>query len=87
VAMEAMILNKPVISLQIEKWAEEDEFVKTGALLSISNVNDVKDGISRLLYDKEFKDKLLDNSQKFVENYFAHKGTASKTLAKGLDTF
>jgi len=87
IALESMILNKPAISLQIEKWAEEDEIVKTGALLSIANINDIESGIKKLLYDKEFKDKIQQNSRKFIESYFVNKGHASETLAKILDRF
>ena len=42
VALESMILGKPTISLQIEKWAEEDEFTKSNGLLSISNIEDIE---------------------------------------------
>ena len=87
IALESMILNKPAISLQIEKWAEEDEIVKTGALLSITNINDIESGIKKLLCDKEFKDKTQQNSRKFIESYFVNKGHASETLAKILDRF
>jgi len=87
IALESMILNKPAISLQIEKWAEEDEIVKTGALLSITNINDIESGIKKLLCDKEFRDKTQQNSRKFIESYFVNKGHASETLAKILDRF
>jgi len=87
VALESLILGKPVISLQIEKWAEEDEFVKTGAVLSISNIGDLEGGINNILYNDEFKNNILKNSKKFVERYLANRGTASKALTKILDSF
>jgi len=87
IALESLILNKPTISLQIEKWAEEGEIVKTGAILSISDISQVESGMKKLLYDEESKEKLLNNSKKFVESYLSNRGNASKELVKVLDNF
>lgn len=87
VALESMILDKPTISLQIEKWAEEDPISKSGSLLSIVKVSDVEEGIKSMLYDEELKEKILLNSRNFVGNYLANPGNASKALAKILDSF
>jgi len=87
VALESMILNKPTISLQIEEWAQEDEIVKKEALVSIKNIDEVENGIRKLLYDKKFKDKILENSKDFVEDYLANRGHASSKLVKILDSF
>ena len=82
-----MILDKPTISLQIEKWAEDDPISKTGALLPITKVNDVEQGIKNILYNKEIRDEILVKSRSFVDSYLANHGNASKTLAKILDSF
>jgi hypothetical protein len=87
VVLESMILGKPSISLQIEKWAEEDDLVKTGAFLPISNIDEIENGIKKILYDNEFKDNLLENSKSFVNDYLANPGTASNKLAKLLDSY
>ena len=87
IALESLILNKPTISLQTEKWPEDSEIVKMNALLSISDINEIENGIKKILFDNEFREQLLINSKKFVEQYFANPGFASKTLAKTLDEF
>jgi hypothetical protein len=87
VILESMILGKPAISLQIEKWAQEDDIVKTGAFLSISNIDEIENSMKKILYDNEFKNNLLENSKNFVNNYFANSGNASHELAKLLDSF
>ena len=87
IALESLILNKPTISLQTEKWPEESEIVKMNALLSISDINEIENGIKKMLFDNEFREKFLMNGKKFVEQYFANPGFASKTLAKILDEF
>ena len=87
VVLESMILGKPAISLQIEKWAEEDDIIKTGAFLSISKIDDIENAMKKILYDAEYEDKLIKNSKVFVDNYLANHGTASHELAKVLDSF
>ena len=87
VILESMILGKPAISLQIEKWAQEDDIVKTEAFLSISNIEEIENGMKKILYDNEFKNNLLKNSKDFVSDYLANHGNASYELAKLLDNF
>lgn len=87
VVLESMILGKPSISLQIEKWAKEDDLVKTGAFLPISNMDEIENGIKKILYDNEFKNSLLKNSKSFVDDYLSNHGTASDKLAKLLDRY
>lgn len=87
IALESIILNKPTISLQTDKWAEDGEIVKEGAILSISKIEDIGHGIHQILDNKEFKTKLLKNSQEFVQKYLANPGSASKVLANFLASF
>ena len=87
IALESLILNKPTISLQTEKWAEEMEIVKMNALLSISDIDEIENGIKKMLFDNKFREQFLMNGKKFVQQYFANPGFASKTLAKTLDEF
>jgi len=86
IALEAMMLNKPVISLQSEKWAEEDNIVKMNAVLSVTKIEEIEDAIQKLLYEEKFRSDLLHNAKIFLEN-FANRGYASKALAKILDDF
>lgn len=87
VILESMILGKPAISLQIEKWAQEDDIVKTEAFLSISNIEEIENGMKKILYDTNYKNNLIENSKIFVDNYLANHGTASQKLVKLLDSF
>lgn len=84
IALESIILNKPTISLQFEKWAEEDKIVKMNALLSISEVAQVENGIKKLLYDKDIQNTYQNNRNIFLDK-FVNKGSASKEFVKVLD--
>lgn len=86
VALESMILEKPTISLQIEKWAEEDEIIKSNAFLSISKIEDIENGIKKILSDKEYCNYLIENSKIFLNKALVNHGTASHELAKLLDS-
>ena len=57
------------------------------ALLSISDIDEIENGIKKMLFDNKFREQFLMNGKKFVQQYFANPGFASKTLAKTLDEF
>jgi len=87
IALESIILNKPTISLQTEKWAEESEIVKKHAVVSVSKLEDIEPSIHQILKNEEFKNNLLKNSENFIQEYFENRGTSSKILAKFLNNF
>jgi len=87
IALESMILNKPTISLQTEKWAEESEIVKKHGVISISKIEDIEPMIHRILKDEAFKISTLKNSENFIQKYFSNRGKASNFLAEFLEKF
>ena len=80
--LEAMSLNTPVISLQTENWAKEDDIAQSDAIVSISKINDCEDAIKKILYDTEFKKSLLEKSQLFLKNYMSNPGNSSSSVVK-----
>lgn len=86
IAAEAIMLGKPVISLQSEDWTLEEDIVKSGAVLSITDPNDVENSIKKILDDENFRNQLLENGRKFLNTYFANQGSASKHLAQTMET-
>jgi hypothetical protein len=87
IALESMILDKPTISLQTDKWAEESEIVKKHGLVSISKLEDIEPAIHNILKDDEFKINLLKNSENFIQKYYTNGGRASISLAQFLENF
>ena len=81
-ALEAMSLNTPVISLQTENWAKEEDIVQSDALVSISKINDCEDAIKKILYDTEFKKSLLAKGQIFLKDYMSNHGNSSYSIVK-----
>ncbi len=82
IALEAMMLNKPVISLQTESLALTENVAKYNALLSVSNKEDIKKSVETLFYDKKFKEELLKNAKNYLDDFFSNQGTSSKFLTK-----
>jgi hypothetical protein len=84
IALESIILDKPTISLQFEKWAEEDKIVKTDALMSISELSDVEKGINEMLFDSNIQNKFKQNRKSFLK-LFVNPGSSSNKIAKFLE--
>jgi len=87
IAIDAIMLKKPVISLQTSSIYLENELVKMGALLSITKISDIEPIIKKLLIDSELKQQLLKKSKYFLNQHFINQGTASEKLANLLDKF
>ena len=87
IALESMILNKPTISLQTDKWAEENELVKKHGMVSISKLEDIEPSIHSILKDDVFKINILKNSDNFIQKYYTNRGSASTFLAQFLENF
>jgi len=87
IALESMILNKPTISLQTDKWAEENELVKKHGMVSISKLEDIEPSIHNILKDDVFKINILKNSDNFIQKYYTNRGSASTFLAQFLENF
>ena len=78
--LDAISMNKPVISLQTDDYADDDDIVKAGAVLSISEIKDFENGIKKILYDNDFRKKLMEKSNLFLQKYMKNQGYASKSI-------
>jgi predicted glycosyltransferase len=82
IAVEAMMLGKPVISLQSEDWSLQEDISVSNAVVSVNDVSELKNSIEKILLDKEYKNTLLNNSKKFLNTHFSNHGKASKNISK-----
>ena len=78
--LDAISMNKPVISLQTDNYADDDDIVKAGAVLSISEIKDLENGVKKILYDNDFRKKIMEKSNLFLQKYMKNQGYASKTI-------
>lgn len=80
--LESLILNKPVINIVLDGHLYEFEYVKENAIITLTENSDLEKSFSDILFDEKFRNKLIENGKKFVTNFLANPGTASKYFAK-----
>ena len=83
VIVEAMALNKPVISLRVDpNW--DDEFSNSNSCLR-TNIEDFENNLSKILENEQFRNLLLKKQKIFLDENVANQGSASINLIKFLD--
>jgi hypothetical protein len=80
--LESIILEKPVIYVSLFENELPFDFIKQGAVLSLSSDDDLEDPLKMILFDDLFRTELIKNSQKFLKFYLSNFGNASSELAK-----
>ena len=83
VMIEAMALNKPVISLRVNPDFD-DEFCNPNACLR-TNIEDFEINLSNILENQQFRNLLLKKQKIFLDENVANQGSASINLIKFLD--
>jgi len=83
VVLEAMMLEKPTLNIQLQKNDIIFEFIKNNAIKTIHYDLDIEQEIFDLLTENMQK-KLIEKSQIFLTEYLKNRGSASKTLIESL---
>ena len=83
VMVEAMALNKPVISIRVDP-DYDDEFCNPNACLRTS-IEDFENNLSKILENDQFRNLLLKRQKIFLDENVANQGSASINLIKFLD--
>ena len=87
VIYEGLIFKKPILNIHTMDTYYNFEFIRDNALLNISDQDNLHEHLEKLLFDKNFSKKLINNGQNHLEKYFANPGSASKELARILKSF
>lgn len=85
--MESMILGKPTMNIILDKKIPQFSHVKDNAILTVSNNNQLKKNINKILFDKKFQQQLIKNADNFIEKFLQNRGNASKKCASILESF
>jgi hypothetical protein len=86
VILEAMLLKKPTLNVQLQKNTFEFEFIKDEAIKIINYDEDISKEILNL-FDKKVSSKLIENSQKHLSKYIKYRDTASSSLINLITKF
>jgi len=81
--LEAAILNKPIIILNLSGKPDIVPYVKKGIALGVYKAKDLTPAIKNALYNREIREKLAKKREKFVHDYaYIQDGKASERVAK-----
>ena len=83
ILIDALILNKPTMVILPEKQNfENEEIIIKEAVVSISDKTKLKVELKKFLQDEKFRNKLISNGNKFIDEYFSFQGNSSNILSK-----
>jgi CDP-glycerol glycerophosphotransferase (TagB/SpsB family) len=81
-AIEAAILNKPIIVLNLSGEPDIMPYVKEGVALGVYKKQDLVPAIKQALYDEKTRENLAKHREKFVYEYaYIQDGKASERVA------
>jgi UDP-N-acetylglucosamine 2-epimerase len=84
VMVEAMILNKPVISIRVNP--DYDDFFTGNPTCLRTNIEDFENNLSKILENEQFRNLLLKKQKIFLDENIVNQGSASINLIKFLDS-
>jgi hypothetical protein len=84
VILEAMIMGKPTLNIQLQKNEIEFEFMKAGAIKTINYDSNIKEVIFDLI-SHHGTEELINNSQNFLNKYMKNRGNAAKKLIDSIE--
>ena len=84
VILEAMIMGRPTLNIQLQKNEIEFEFMKAGAIKTINYDSDIKEAIFDLI-SHHGTEELINNSQNFLNKYMKNRGNAAKKLIDSIE--
>ena len=85
--LDAMIMKKPTMTILPENQGFEDDVImKSGATLVVNNLNELETKLVDILTNDKLREKLVEDGQKIVNEYFINQGNASEELCKFFDS-
>ena len=85
--LESMILGKPTMNIYFENKIPQFNHVKHNAVFSLLDTCDLKHNLSKILFNKEFKNELVDNADDYLSKYLNYNGNSSKRFAEVLKSY
>ena len=85
--LESMILGKPTMNIYFENEVPQFNHVKHNAVFSLLDTCDLKHDLSKILFNEEFKNKLVDNADDYLSKYLNYNGSSSKRFAEVLKSY
>lgn len=77
-ALDAIILGRPVVSLNVSSKTNLATYVADGAVLEATSGSELYDLVNRILKEDDFKNKVINNQRKFLKRYISKWGDDAK---------
>ena len=84
VILEAMMMGKPTLNIQLQKNEIEFEFIKDNAIKSVYYDSNIERSMLDLI-SHHGTDELFSNSQNFLNKYMKNRGNAAKKLIDSIE--
>jgi hypothetical protein len=84
VILEAMMMGKPTLNIQLQKNDIEFEFIKDNAIKSVYYDSNIERSVLDLI-SHHGTDELFSNSQNFLNKYMKNRGNAAKKLIDSIE--
>ena len=84
VILEAMMMGKPTLNIQLQKNEIEFEFIKDNAIKSVYYDSNIERSVLDLISHHR-TDELFNNSQNFLNKYMKNRGNAAKKLIDSIE--
>ena len=85
--LESMILEKPVINIVFNQKPFQFEHVKSKSIFIISDNDELEKELKQILLNKNIQNEILENANKFVNNFLSNPGTASEKFLDHIQTY
>jgi len=80
-ALEAILLQKPVIILNLSKFPDPIPYTESGAAIKVEKEKSLAPAIHRALFNDKVKSEMAKSRQKFISYHAYQDGEASKRVA------
>ena len=80
--LEGLILEKPILFIDITKKDIPFEFIQDNAVIAIKDESQINQSINDLINNEKLRDSLIRNGSKFTEKYLSFTGNASKRFSE-----
>jgi len=81
IMLEAMILQKPVLQISLDKQFQNSGYNSRDPVLALSYEADWEKYIKKILFDKTFSEQIMLNSNRYLKNFLSFQSTASAKVA------
>lgn len=83
--LEAQIFQKPVICVSVKDWdLKTPQIFRYGSCV-ITGVDEFENALLKILNDSKYKKEIIENANRFLNDYLSNQGNASKKLLMFLE--